>query len=292
MRSFILGTDWGADSDDAIAVRLLARAAKSERIRLLGIGINCVGPHSYASMKAYLKNEDLDVPVGLDTHALNFDWRETYQLRLASLMPEVANAEADSALRVYRRAIAESEGPVEIAEVGFLQVLADLIESPADDISPLSGLELMREKVAHVWIMGGKWNEDGGKEFNLSAHPTAARAAALVCEKCPAPITFLGFEIGANVITGNLLPETDLLKQALIDHGSGGGRESWDPMLVTLALTGTPEAAGYDAVYGRATVDGATGANHFEEAENGPHRYVKKAAEDDFYIDRINGAIA
>ena len=287
-----MGTDWGSDSDDAVAVRLLARAAKSGNIRLLGIGINCVGEHSYASMQAYLQNEGASVPVGLDTHALDFDWRETYQLRLAATLPNVTNQEAESAVRVYRRALATCEGMAEIAEIGFLQVLSDLIESTGDDISPLTGLELMRDKVSHVWIMGGKWDEDGGKEFNLSAHPLAAQSAATVCEKCPVPITFLGFEIGDGVVTGDRLPEGDLLKQALTDHGSGGGRYSWDPMLIALALTGDPAAAGYEAVVGRAAVDGITGANHFSPSADGPHRYVKKAEADGFYIEKINGAIA
>ena len=34
MRNFILGTDWGEDVDDALAVRLLARAHKEKRIIL------------------------------------------------------------------------------------------------------------------------------------------------------------------------------------------------------------------------------------------------------------------
>lgn len=292
MRSFILGTDWGADSDDAVAVRLLARAHKKGEIRLVGIGINCVGEHSYASMRAYLENEGVEIPVGLDTHTLTLDWRETYQLRLAACRPDLENGMADTAVRVYRRAIAECEGKVEIAEVGFLQVLADLIKSEGDDISPKTGMELMCEKVSHVWIMGGKWDEESGKEFNLSAHPLAAESAALVAEKCPVPVTFLGFEIGAGVITGDRLPKEDMLKTALIDHGCPYGRESWDPMLAMLAMSGDPDAIGYDTVRGYATVDPKTGANFFREDANGPHRYVKKREADAFYTDPINLAIA
>lgn len=291
MRSFIFGTDWGADSDDAVAARLLARAAAAGQIRLLGAGINCVGEHSYASLCAYFAHEGVSVPVGLDTRELGFDWRETYQPRLAAHRPELNNRMADTAVRVYRRALATCEGKAEIAEVGFLQVLADLLLSPADDLSPLTGYELVRDKVAHVWIMGGKWDEDGGREFNLSAHPTAAWAAATVVEKCPAPITFLGFEIGDGVVTGDRLPEGDWLKQALTDHGSGAGRYSWDPMLVALALAGDPARAGYRTVEGYAAIDPATGANHFTPTAGGPHHYVVKVQEDRFYTEAINRAI-
>ena len=37
MRNFILGTDWGEDSDDCVAIRVLARAHKKGEINLLGI---------------------------------------------------------------------------------------------------------------------------------------------------------------------------------------------------------------------------------------------------------------
>lgn len=43
MRNFILGTDWWTDCDDAVAVRILARAHKSGKICIKGIGVNLHG---------------------------------------------------------------------------------------------------------------------------------------------------------------------------------------------------------------------------------------------------------
>ena len=40
MKNILLGTDWWTDCDDAVAVRLLARAHKAGEIKLIGIGIN------------------------------------------------------------------------------------------------------------------------------------------------------------------------------------------------------------------------------------------------------------
>ena len=40
MRNFILGTDWWTDCDDAVAVRILARAHKAGDISIKGIGRN------------------------------------------------------------------------------------------------------------------------------------------------------------------------------------------------------------------------------------------------------------
>lgn len=36
MRKFILGTDWWTDCDDAVAIRILARAHKLEKIKITG----------------------------------------------------------------------------------------------------------------------------------------------------------------------------------------------------------------------------------------------------------------
>ena len=48
-------------------------------------------------------------------------------------------------------------------EIGFLQAVAALFESTADDISEKSGLELVHEKVSKFWVMAGKWDKDGEK---------------------------------------------------------------------------------------------------------------------------------
>lgn len=291
MRHFLLGTDWGEDCDDAVAVRILARKHKAGEIDLCGIGLNTRFEQSVPSLAAFLEGEGVAVPIGIDRNCPELHGRITYQKRLAARRPDVTNADAEDAVRLYRRILAEAREPVEIMEVGFLQVIAAALESGGDDISPKTGIELFREKVAHVWIMGGRWDVDGGKEYNFSRDATACRAAATLVANCPVPITFLGWEVGATVITGSGLREDDMLHLVLADHGSAKGRMSWDPMLIHLAVIGDETRAGYTAVSGTATVDPATGVNHFTAGE-GLHRYVVKAREDSFYaaaIDEIIG---
>lgn len=292
MRSFILGTDWGADSDDAVAIRVLARHVKQGKADLKGIGINCCKENAYASLIAYLEREGLtNVPVGIDESELDFDWQETYQKRLASYKPQLSNKDAENGVRLYRRILCEAIEPIEIMEVGFLQILAGLLKSQPDDLSPKNGVELVSEKVRRVWIMGGKWDEVGGLEFNLCINTLARISANEVCKLCPVSITFLGWEIGSRLITGDKLENGDTLKDVLVDHGSGNGRESWDPMLVTLAMIGNPEKAGYKTVKGFATVDGKTGQNYFKEDEKGLHEYVIKEMPNNYYTDMINEII-
>ena len=293
MRRIILGTDWWTDCDDAVALRLICRAIKNETIRLLGIGVNACMEYSVSSLKGFLKAEGVaDIPVGIDLNATDFGGNPPYQKRLAeTFCSDACNLDAEDAVRLYRRLLAAEDGKVEILEIGFLQVVANLLKSGADDISDKSGLELVREKVSKLWVMAGKWDIDGGREHNFCLAPRSRVAAKEFCELCPVPVTFLGFEVGYGVITGGRLDKNDHLYKVLCDHGSENGRHSWDPMLVFMALVGDEEAAGYRTVRGTASVDEHTGANYFNPSATGTHKFVIKKYENDYYEEQINNIL-
>ncbi len=293
VKNYILGTVWWTDCDDAVALRIAARAHKAGEICLRGVGINACMVCSVASLEGFLNLEGVeDVPVGIDLEATDFGGNPPYQKRLAPFAQRYrVNEDAEDAVRLYRRLLAGSDEPVEIIEIGFLQVMAAVLESLPDDISDKPGTELVREKVPKIWVMAGKWDEDAGREHNFARNQRAIAGAKTFCEKCPVPVTFLGWEVGASVISGGTLRQDDHLRMALKDFGAESGRSSWDPMLMVLALTGDEHSAGYDVVQGHASVDAETGANHFRQDENGLHRYVVKRMSDGFYRDQINSLI-
>lgn len=293
MRNFILGTDWWTDCDDAVAIRLLARAHKARKITLKGIGINACMEYSVRSLDAFLRSENVDdIPLGIDLAATDFGGAPPYQKRLAKKESKyLSNAEAEDAVRMYRRILAESSEKIEIIEIGYLQVMAGVLESMPDDLSPKNGVELVSEKVKKIWVMAGKWDDNPGKENNFTRNRRSQTAGSIFCAKCPVPVTFLGFEVGSSVITGGNLPEDDVLYNVLCDHGSEKGRMSWDPMLVMLALDGDEETAGYTCVRGRATVNSENGENSFCALRDGMHCYVVKKMPDAYYAERINTLI-
>lgn len=292
MRNFILGTDFLGDCDDALAIRIFARAHKKCEVRLLGIGINACDGRSIQAMDGLLNNEGVDIPVGIDLKGNDFCPNGCrYHGALVGLTDKVrANTDVPDAAKLYRRLISEADGKVEIAEVGFLQVIADVLDSKPDEISPLNGVELFKKKVERVWSMAGKWDEDGGREYNFCCNGRSVDGGRRLIRNCPVPITFLGFEIGVDVISGSKLDESDPLKQVLKDYGTPDGRSSWDPMLVQLAIEGDPEKAGYSVVKGRATVE-PDGSNHFIPDENGPHSYVRRNFPPSYYADIIDELI-
>ena len=286
MRKFILDTDWWTDCDDAVAVRLLCNAHRQGKAELLGIDINACMEFSIPSLDVFTRDCGVEIPLGVDHSAVDFAGKPPYQKHLAEVRPvRRRNGDVPDSPEFYRQLLAGAEdASVEILSIGFTQVLAGLLHSPADR-------ELVSRKVKHLWIMAGKWDEDGGREYNFYKNPLTRRSGAELCAHWPTPITFLGWEVGHSVKTGGELPDGDLLKQVMTDHGSAAGRSSWDPMLILLALTGDPEKAGYRCVYGHAQVDESDGSNHFTEDAAGPHRYVIKTHEDSYYAAAIDSRL-
>lgn len=298
-RTVILGTDWWTDCDDVAAVRIACRLARQGVWTLAGVILNACMPYSAASLDGFLRAEGMDIPIGIDTEATDFGRNPPYQQLLAERTgSSCTNADCETGVRLYRRLLAAlPDGEAELIEIGYPQVLAALLASPPDDLSPLDGHTLVMTKVRTLWIMGGNWAKDGsGRENNFSRNQRAVLGARNVIAHFPSEIRFLGYEVGSSVITHPSSDESDLLHIAYRAHGSLGGRSSWDPMLVLMAAK-CPDAddaqlaaAGYTTVRGTASVD-AEGNNHFAPAPDGRHRYVKKLYEDRRYSDQIDALI-
>jgi hypothetical protein len=71
----------------------------------------------------------------------------------------VSSKELPSAIEVYRRALAEAEdGSVTILTVGEVNVIPRLLDSPADEVSPLTGYQLVARKCSRIVSMGPPYN--------------------------------------------------------------------------------------------------------------------------------------
>ena len=71
MINILHGTDWWTDCDDIAALRVLCRAHKAGRIKLCCVGINAVMEYSAPSVSAFLVNEGVDAPIGVDVISAN-----------------------------------------------------------------------------------------------------------------------------------------------------------------------------------------------------------------------------
>ena len=284
----IFGTDWWTDCDDVAALDILLKAHKHGLIELKAIGVSSVMRYSAPSVKAVCGEHGLGgIPIGLDTQARRRGVFCMYQKKLAALGGAgVANADGDEAYRLYRRVLASVRKKAVIVDVGFPQILMELLSSGPDGYSDMTGTQLVESKVAEVIVMGGRWDKKTGTEYNFCANRLSRKAAAYICEVCPAPLTFLGYEVGKSVITGGR-DVPGLTGEAYKAHFSPRGRPSWDPMTAMFAVIGDAGNAGYRRVFGRASVDPKTGRNSFTAFDGGPHAYLVKEKDDLFYQKQI-----
>lgn len=295
-RKVILGTDWWTDCDDVAALYVFAFACGEGLFRPLGVVLNACMPYSAASLSAALMGSGLSsVPVGIDFDAVDFGGTPRYQLPLSAFPHSIeSNSECEPAVGLYRRLLSQAD-EVDLIEIGYPQALAALLESPPDDLSPQSGMSLVRSRVRHVWMMAGNWQNGGrGRENNFARNERARRGASALLKAWPSPITFLGWETAADIIIGGETVErypSSLLAAAFTAHGSARGRSAWDPLLVYLAAVGNTADAGFDTRRGTAAVDALTGENSFCCDRNGLHEVVVKRLNDKAYADMLESIL-
>ncbi|MDO4949231.1 MAG: nucleoside hydrolase, partial [Bacteroidales bacterium] len=292
-RHVVFDTDWWTDVDDACAIRLLLQQEREGRVVVDGICLSAVRPTSVASLSAFLDYEGRpNIPLGVDREATDFTGKPSYHELIIESHPRRAADNADAyedCVVFYRTLLARAADPIDIIAVGYPNALARLLSSKPDTISNLSGKELVTSKVRHLWMMAGKY--PSGKENNFTRTARSREAGTLIATSWPTPITFLGWEIGIQVVAGSHLSNTDLLHRILVAHGSGKGRYAWDPLTVLMAVWGDPHAAGYDTVRGKLSVDATTGENVFSPYNEGPHRYVVMRHEPQWYVDYLDALL-
>lgn len=280
-RKFILDTDWFTDCDDCVALRFLIRNLDEEHL-LLGVNVNATTEHSYASLKAFMDYEGVSYPIALEdpiytppADGYNF----AYQINMAKGNTHT-NVEGESSQAFYKRMLEENED-VEIISIGFLTSLARTFQAYPN----------LAKKVKRLWIMGGKWDEQGGLEYNFcgNGNPKVINASRFIVNELDVEKVFLGGELGADVFTGSRLTQEDILGKSLKDYGCINGRQSWDPMLVLAAFYDKYEDAyGYEV--GRASV-GENGGSYFQKDKNGRDRYALKRKDNAYYEQTIDEII-
>lgn len=157
----ILDTDLGCDIDDVGALAILHALADKGEVEILAIGV--VNPHPNAVPGVDMINTwygRADVPIG----TIKRDTGVSHDRYLATPLKTHAHTltkdAAEDVVNLYRRVLSKSEDrSVTLIAIGPPSNISDLLDSGADDISPLSGAELMKQKLK-FYAAGG--NGRGG----------------------------------------------------------------------------------------------------------------------------------
>lgn len=202
--NIIFETDMGNDVDDAMAMDMLYKYLDQGLIDLHAVMINkCApAPAEYMDIMNTWYGYP-DIPVGIVRDGSN-DARGLYAQHVVDMKKEDgtplferSHGEYDKlpdAHILYRKILAGlPDASVIIPTVGFSTNLARLLDTPADEYSPLTGRELVAKKVKLLVAMAGHASMPEYCEYNVIHDIPAAKK---VLETWPTPVVISPFEVG------------------------------------------------------------------------------------------------
>lgn len=240
MKSVILDTDIGTDSDDVGALMVLhSFIGKGEAVPLCVT--SCTSRRDgAAAVDAINRWYGREIEVG--------QWKKPFHCgpehggysRAITLCFENSFRDRDArdAVPLLREKLAAATEKVTFITVGPLNVIAALLESEPDNYSPLCGKELAESKAEEFFVMGGRF-DCAETEWNIKSDIESARTAVRILSETGVKTVFIPWETGARVRTGDnvLNGPYSPMKLAYYVHNDGP-RESWDPLTVYAALCG------------------------------------------------------
>lgn len=307
VKKIILDTDMGVDCDDAVALAILLNKHIAGEIQIGCITASSTREGATATVQAITNYYGVHLPIGaMASPSLECDKINNYGKAVKDLYGTKDSSQ--DAVLLLRKTLAQQEGKCTIAAIGPLSNMERLLKSGADEISPLDGEGLVREKVSEIFVMGGsfaqnydflnlheeaapEWNMDGRfaqdcdfldlhewvvPEWNILQDIAAAR---YFVGHCPVGVTFAPWEAGARVMTKMRRGDNPvwycMLQYAVSEnypHEPEFERMSWDPVTCLCATDGCEEYFDYSEP-GDISVDEA-GVTSFAERAGGKHRIL------------------
>lgn len=205
----IFDTDIGNDVDDVQALAVLHAMQSRGQCELLGVTITkpdeLAGPFANAANTFYGRPE---IPIGFTRAGLTNDPSKFLGLveikdggRFRYPHTLMRSSDAPPATRLLRTLLSrQPDESVVLVQVGFSSNLAALLDTPADELSALTGRDLVKQKVRLLSIMAGAFQSIGSNnhwlEYNVIKDLPAARKLA---REWPTQIVWSGYEIGLAV---------------------------------------------------------------------------------------------
>jgi hypothetical protein len=220
----IFDTDIGNDVDDVLALSMLHALQTRGDCELLAVTITkpdeLAGPFVDAMNNFYGRPA---IPIGF-THAALTNEPSKF-LPLAEVKdgnkPRFPHrlkrsSDAPEATRLLREILSrQPDSSVVLVQVGYFSNLAALLGTSGDAHSPLTGRELVRQKVKLLSVMAGVFKPTRHDlEFNVVQDLSAAKR---LVKDWPTPIVWSGFEIGIAVPYPSVSIERDF---GYVEHHS------------------------------------------------------------------------
>ncbi len=289
----IFDTDMGSDCDDVGALALLHHYASAGKAEILGcVYSSGVVPYGAAIIQAInIYYGRPDIPIGAAHDSLVGDPIDKMTAeKLAKDNAAFGNTivhsrEARNQTKLCREIlVSQPDQSVTYLTVGHTHGLYDLLTSNPDDISPLSGHELIQQKIKQ-WVALGALRASNPeqhytRDWNFFFNGTALYTEYLV-KHFPVPIVYV--DAGHDVRTGKSLTDTppgNIVRTAYRDwlwnvfqHTLDHQRPSWDLAAVYYAVNGAGRFL-KDTGSGWLEFDAEIGCRWVSDPDRGDQRFI------------------
>lgn len=267
----VIDSDLGNDIDDALAMALAYKAQGQGKIKVLAVGCHKYSPTAakYARVLAGFYGHP-EVEVGMSPAPIKEISNYVDYTSVAEGY-DVAQASYEDPVKIYRRILSEAKPhSINFISLGFGSTLARLLESGPDEISRLTGKELVAKKAGILSIMAGSYGSKKMAEYNVVNDIPSMKK---VFETWPGTIVQNPFEIGKAVMFPGLEIENNLgyegrqpvAEAYRIYRKMPYDRPSWDILSVVYVIS--PELFTVSAP-GKITVD-EKGYTNFSRQKGG-----------------------
>ena len=245
-----IDTDLGGDCDDVGAVALANIFKNNGVIEIAGMTHTTSlpwGPSCIEIINKYYNTAS--IPIGA-TSRKNYCVENTNKFaeKMANAFPHSLKErdKVKDSVRFIRETLNKAtDKSITFVCIGQLNNASDLLDSPADDICCLTGIELVEQKVKEFVIMGGLFKEENetimfcGSEYNREYNIlTDIESAQNFIKKVPVKTIFSDFKVGYQIHTAKpLLDKKDMTHPVTFAYSlfQDCPRESWDLLTVWYA---------------------------------------------------------
>jgi len=294
--NIIIDSDMAHDVDDVGDHAMLWAMAARGEANVLAIIISSTNDYSAAcahAVASYYGHPN--VPIGVNHSNIPNDYDSyfsyyTQQVAQRFGFPGDTRAYYPDSTPVYRRALAAAaDHSVYIISAGYYKPMVDLLQSSGDSISPLTGVQLVSQKVSWLIPVAGSFPDSGSTDRgNLLIDPDSA---SYLIANWPTPIVWMPDTEAWDVITGPAAsedPDTNPVKYAYDVYCASAGcnppdtTPGWTQNALMLAIRG-----GVGTTFSVGGQNGSTvvwdsstsipGRVIWSQSPNRQHAYVLKA---------------
>jgi inosine-uridine nucleoside N-ribohydrolase len=202
----VFDTDLGNDADDAMALAVAHALQNRGECKILALTTTKDNPYVAPMadvLNTFYRRSEIPIAVvknGATKEDGNYN-RQVLDLKgddgkpryPRTLTPDDSAKLPDAEPFLRKLLVGEPDGSVVLVQIGFFTNFARLLDTPADNISPLTGKELIAKKVKLLSLMAGSFDSSGHQEYNVVNDIPSAKKLA---DQWPTEMIFNGFEIG------------------------------------------------------------------------------------------------